>query len=112
MGGDNMMSVVERALEAGTSVLVENLGETLDAALSPVLTRATFRKGRSLYVRLGDKEVEVAKGFRLLLHTKLSNPHYPPEVQAEATLINFTVTEQVCGLFVVCVFAIKGCVLR
>ncbi len=24
----------------------------------------------------------------------MSNPHYPPEVQAECTLINFTVTEQ------------------
>jgi dynein heavy chain len=27
------------------------------------------------------------------MHTKLSNPHYPPEIQAECTLINFTVTE-------------------
>ena len=35
------------------------------------------------------------RSFRLFLHTKLSNPHYPPEVQAETTLINFTVTEQV-----------------
>lgn len=31
---------------------------------------------------------------RLFLHTKLSNPHYPPGVQAETTLINFTVTEK------------------
>jgi hypothetical protein len=35
------------------------------------------------------------RNFRLFLHTKLSNPHYPPEIQAETTLINFTVTEQV-----------------
>ena len=27
------------------------------------------------------------------LACRLSNPHYPPEVQAEAALINFTVTE-------------------
>ena len=29
---------------------------------------------------------------RLLMQTKLANPHYKPEMQAQATLINFTVT--------------------
>ena len=33
------------------------------------------------------------KDFRLYLQTKLSNPHYPPEIQAETTLVNFMVTE-------------------
>ena len=27
------------------------------------------------------------------MHTKLSNPHYQPEIQTEACLINFAVTE-------------------
>jgi len=31
--------------------------------------------------------------FKLFLHTKLANPQYPPEIQAECTLINFMVTE-------------------
>merc|ERR1712100_775256 len=44
-------------------------------------------------VKLGDKEVEYNDKFKLILHTKLANPHYPPEVQAECTLINFMVTE-------------------
>lgn len=41
---------------------------------------------------MGDKEVEYNQDFRLLLHTKLANPHYKPEMQAQTTLINFTVT--------------------
>jgi hypothetical protein len=97
MGADNMLQVVEHAMEGGHSVLIENMGESIDAVLGPVITRATFKKGRSLYVKLGDKDVEYNKNFRLFLHTKLSNPHYPPEIQAETTLINFTVTEQVGG---------------
>ena len=28
----------------------------------------------------------------MILQTKLANPHYKPEMQAQATLINFTVT--------------------
>eukprot|EP00878_Enallax_costatus_P020623 GHUV01021808.1.p1 GENE.GHUV01021808.1~~GHUV01021808.1.p1 ORF type:complete len:1441 (+),score=543.76 GHUV01021808.1:4290-8612(+) len=94
MGADNMTVVMERAIEAGHSVLIENMGESIDAVLNPVITRSTFKKGRNMYVKIGDKDVEYNKNFRLFLHTKLSNPHYPPEIQAETTLINFTVTEQ------------------
>ena len=43
-------------------------------------------------IKLGDKEVAFSKDFRLFLHTKLSNPRYPPEIQAECTLVNFSVT--------------------
>ena len=42
---------------------------------------------------MGDKELSLSPTFQLFLQTKLSNPHYPPEIQAECTLINFTVTE-------------------
>jgi len=43
-------------------------------------------------IKLGDKEIEYNPNFRLILHTKLANPHYKPEMQAQTTLINFTVT--------------------
>ena len=42
---------------------------------------------------MGDKELSLSPNFNLYMHTKLQSPHYPPEIQAEATLINFTVTE-------------------
>eukprot|EP00884_Botryococcus_braunii_P010094 jgi/Botrbrau1/19086/Bobra.0077s0003.2 len=93
MGTPALLVTIERAMEAGHSVLIENMGESIDAVLGPVITRSTFKKGRNLYVKIGDKDVEYHKNFRLFLHTKLSNPHYPPEIQAETTLINFTVTE-------------------
>ena len=38
-------------------------------------------------------QVEYHPEFRLVLQTKLANPHYKPEMQAQATLINFTVTQ-------------------
>lgn len=46
----------------------------------------------SRFIKIGDKECEYNPKFRLILHTKLASPHYPPELQAQATLINFAVT--------------------
>lgn len=50
------------------------------------LHSAPALQGRAQYIKLGDKEVEYNRAFRLVLHTKLSSPHYPPEVQVGAWL--------------------------
>ncbi len=89
-----MLRKFERALENGYSILIENLGESIEATLYPVIQRAAVHRGRKMFLKLGDSEVEFHPNFRLFLHTKLSNPHYPPEIQAETTLVNFTVTEK------------------
>lgn len=39
MGADNMITIMEHAMEAGHSVLIENMGETIDAVLGPIITR-------------------------------------------------------------------------
>ena len=41
---------------------------------------------------MGDREIEYHPSFKLILQTKLANPHYKPELQAQCSLINFTVT--------------------
>ncbi|XP_028263973.1 dynein axonemal heavy chain 9 isoform X2 [Parambassis ranga] len=90
IGQRGYLDAIERALADGEVVLIENLEETLDPVLGPLLGRETIKKGR--YIKIGDKECEYNSSFRLILHTKLASPHYQPELQAQCTLINFTVT--------------------
>ena len=101
------LNLLSRAMEEGLPFLMEKVGESFDAVMDPVLARATIAKGRKLVIKLGDKEVDLLCNvdeetgmpvggplFKLYLQTKLPNPHYIPEIQAQTTLINFTVTEK------------------
>lgn len=90
IGEKGYLDALERAIASGDVVLLESIGETIDPVLDPLLGRNTINKGRA--IRIGDKEVEWSIDFRLILQTKLANPHYQPEMQAQTTLINFTVT--------------------
>ena len=92
LGQKDLIRKLESALENGYTLLIENIGESLEAVLNPVIQRATIKRGTRYFIKVGDKECDFHPNFRLFLHTKLSNPHYPPEIQAETTLINFTVT--------------------
>ncbi|XP_053327234.1 dynein axonemal heavy chain 11-like [Spea bombifrons] len=90
LGQKGYVDIIEQAVVAGDPVLIENLEEIIDPVLDPLLGRHTLKKGR--YIRIGDKECKFHPKFRLILHTKLADPHYKPEIQAQTTLINFTVT--------------------
>uniref|UniRef100_A0A4X2LC28 AAA+ ATPase domain-containing protein n=1 Tax=Vombatus ursinus TaxID=29139 RepID=A0A4X2LC28_VOMUR len=90
IGQKGYLDIIERALADGDVVLIENMGESVDPVLGPLLGREVIKKGR--FIKIGDKECEYNPRFRLILQTKLANPHYQPELQAQATLINFTVT--------------------
>lgn len=91
-GRKGMLRKLQEAMEKGFSVIIENMGETIDPVVLPVVARAFIRRGNANIILLGDEEVEQHPDFRLFLHTKLSNPHYPPEIQAETTMVNFMVT--------------------
>ncbi len=41
-----------------------------------------------------DKEVEWDANFRLYMTSKLSNPHYGPEISGKTMIINYGLTQQ------------------
>lgn len=99
------MRQMENAIQFGNPVLIQDVQEDLDPALEPVLSKAVTKKGNSFIIKLGEKEVDYNPDFKLYITTKLSNPHYTPEVSTKATVINFAVKEdgmedQVLGLVV------------
>ena len=72
--------------------MIENIGDSIDAILMPIIARSIIRKGTTKILKFAGKDLSLDDNFKLFLQTKLSNPHYPPEIQAEAAIINFTVT--------------------
>eukprot|EP00796_Vickermania_ingenoplastis_P004195 gene4195-3033_t len=89
----NWQRVLQTCIEEGYPCLIESLGEFIEPVLDGVLSRQTFNKGGRTLIKLGATEVTYNPKFRLVLQTKLGNPHYGPEVNAQTTLINFMVTE-------------------
>nr|XP_019939373.1 PREDICTED: dynein heavy chain 6, axonemal [Paralichthys olivaceus] len=89
----NFLRTLENAIRMGMPVLLEELKETLDPALEPILLKQTFVAGGRTLIRLGDSDIDYDKNFRFYMTTKMANPHYLPEVCIKVTIINFTVTK-------------------
>ncbi|KAA0723088.1 Dynein heavy chain 2, axonemal [Triplophysa tibetana] len=88
------LRVLENAVQFGFPVLLQNVQEELDPALAPILNKSLTRVGGRFLLKLGDKEVEYSPEFRFYMTTKLSNPHYTPEISSKTTIVNFAVKEQ------------------
>eukprot|EP00434_Breviolum_minutum_P018353 symbB.v1.2.016193.t2/scaffold1223.1/size130870/6 len=92
MTNPKMLLILEGCIRTGAPMLMEDIEETLDPALEPVLLKAVYEDNNRLQIKLGDSEVDYDKNFLFYMTTKMPNPHYFPEVCIKVTVINFTVT--------------------
>lgn len=114
----DFLRTLENSIQFGTPVLLQNVQEELDPSLGPILNKALIKQGETklsssllislsfilayysicagnrLLIKLGDKEVEFNPEFKFYITTKLSNPHYTPEITTKTTIVNFAVKEQ------------------
>ena len=93
-GDPNLLRTLEGAIRNGLPVLIEDVGEELDASVDPILMKQTFTQGARVLIRLGENDVDYDPNFRFFMTTKMPNPHYLPEVCIKVTLLNFTVTRK------------------
>jgi dynein heavy chain len=102
----NFLRSIENGVRFGKWVLLENIGEALDASLEPLLLQQRFKQGGTEMIKIGDSVIPWNDSFKFFMTTKLPNPHYPPEVCVKVSLINFGITftgleDQLLGVVVV-----------
>lgn len=66
--------------------------EKLEPSIDSVLQKQTYEEDNRTLIRVGDKKLDYDKKFKLFITTKLSNPHYLPEIYIKVTVINFSIT--------------------
>eukprot|EP00835_Amoeboradix_gromovi_P001568 NODE_74_length_23402_cov_1.166974.p1 type:complete len:4329 gc:universal NODE_74_length_23402_cov_1.166974:19649-6663(-) len=92
IGSKGYLDKIEKCISEGLTCILEDVSEQLDPILDNIISNNKIKKNK--YYLLGDKDVEIHSKFKLILQTRLPNPHYTPEVQAQTCIINFTVTIQ------------------
>lgn len=91
----NWLNKVTYTISMGQILLIEAVGSEIDAIIEPLLSRAIIKRGRNQFIiKIGGEEFEYDAKFQLYLQSKLSNPHYRPEISAQCTIINFIVTPE------------------
>lgn len=90
----NILSILEKAVSSGHPLLLQNVEEDLDTSINGILNRELVNEEGSLFIKLTETMVKYDANFRFYMTTKLSNPHYPPEMTSKITLVNFAIKEE------------------
>lgn len=81
-------------MEHGYIVIFEDANETFDPILDPILSKQIKQDGNDWVIRFGDGMKNYSLDFQFYITTKISRPHYSPEICVKVTMINFIVTPE------------------
>jgi len=92
------MKILSRTLEVavnmGNPIVFEDANETFDPMLDPLLGKQIEKRGTGMYLKIGDTQVDYSPDFKFYVTTKLSRPHFSPEICVKVTMLNFMVTTE------------------
>lgn len=88
----DLLRIIENCVRIGRACLIEDIGLTLESGLDNILWKNIFMHMGQASIKVGDNVVPYNNQFRLYMTTKLSNPHYSPEIAVKVLLVNFILT--------------------
>ena len=94
LNASKLRDQLEFCMMEGLALIISGVEHELDPMLTPVLEKQIITKAKSKYINVSDKLCEFNEEFTMYLTTRLPNPHFSPEDQAKATVVDFTVTQK------------------
>ncbi|TMW55127.1 hypothetical protein Poli38472_013889 [Pythium oligandrum] len=85
---------VEFCVSEGKALIIDGVDQDVDPMLHPLLDKSFVVKAKARFINLLDRLIEYHDEFQLYLTTRLPNPHFSPELQARAMIVDFTVTQK------------------
>jgi dynein heavy chain len=89
-----MSRIIENAMSLGYVVIFEDANETFDPMLDPLLSKQLKKQGSEWMIKFGDGLKTYSLDFKFYITTKISRPHYSPEICVKVSMINFMVTPE------------------
>ena len=93
LSNPNLKEHLKLPLSEGWAFLIENIENEVDPMLDPILEKQIIIRGRSKLIKISDQDMDFDDKFRLYMTSRLSGPHFSPELASKTTIIDFTVTQ-------------------
>eukprot|EP00954_Amorphochlora_amoebiformis_P029427 1393144-Amorphochlora_amoeboformis.AAC.1 len=97
LGHRNLAKITKHCVEQGKTLLVEGVVDEVIPLFDPILQKKLKKKSRNRnkwVVKIDGEEKDYSLDFKLFLLTKVANPLFSPELSAQTTVIDFSVTRE------------------